>query len=168
MDIVADRKGAVYVTGGLMGEIDFDPAREAKGDTIRVNGPGFGGFVVKLDRSGQLRGVLHVQSRGASTVCNRIAIGKNARIHITGYRQSYSGGKKSTLSPATMFVAKYKKVGGKPSWTRQWEAGAEMHSNGTTLTIDSKENVLVSGFMTGRSCRSISTPRERPKETPSG
>jgi hypothetical protein len=143
--LVVDGTGAVYVTGGLNGRVQF-------GATTLTNGGSYGTFVAKLSPGGTWQWA--TIANGSYDFGNAIALDQAGNPYITGTfesRQATFGAFTLTNSGSgDIFVAKLTAAG---AWQWVAQGGGRYNDGGRGIAVDLAGNAYVTGAAAGDALR---------------
>src|SRR6266446_1063607 len=143
--IVADGAGNVYVTGNFRGTATFDTTNLVSRGSRDI-------FVAKYDSGGHF---LWANSAGSTNDDEGFGVAADAagNSYVTGYFRSAATFGTNTLNSyggGDIFVAKYDSAGNLV-WVRQAGSAVGVLADiGNGITLDSKDNVCVTGTFTGK------------------
>lgn len=147
--VKVDNRGDIVVAGTFEGTADFNPGTAVYNLT---SADGWGSFMLKLNSNGDFIWAKHIVGINSARL-HDMDIDKNNNIVITGY-----SGKDVDFDPGTgvvsptnngasdIYVAKYD-VNGNFLWVGTF--GGEVSDDGTSVTVDSEGNILVTGWFQG-------------------
>jgi hypothetical protein len=142
--LVVDGAGAVYVTGGMNGTVQF-------GATTLSNG-GYGTFVAKLSPSGTWQWA--TLAGGSSDFGNAIALDQAGNPYITGSFQSpqvtFGAFTLTNRGSSDVFVAKLNTAG---DWQWVAQGGGRYSDGGSGIVVDPAGNAYVTGSVAGDAIR---------------
>jgi hypothetical protein len=150
VDIGLDSAGSLYVTGNFQGTADFDPSAGTSANLTAVGSHDV--FVVKLRNFV----VQWAKRAGGSSFDNGTSIDfdSSGNVYVTGNFEGpanfTSNGNSITLSSAgqdEVFVWKLNPTNGDGVWAKS--AGSSGLDGGRAVTVDSSDNVYVTGYFSG-------------------
>lgn len=133
VSVSIDSSDNIYVTGYTAGDLDGNTS--AGYDDI---------FLTKFDSDGNKLWTKQWGTEWEDIGCS-IAIDGSDNIYVAGYTEGDLDGN-TTAGSFDIFLTKYDFTGSK-IWTRQW--GTEWWDYGRSVSIDSSENLYVTGFTSG-------------------
>jgi len=138
--VSVDSKDNIVVTGDTSGGFDGEGldgnSRVGRGDS----------FVTKYDASGVKQWTKELGVTSAETGGTAISIDSKDNIIVTGYTQGGLDGN-TLMGNQDLFITKYNATGDK-QWTKQLGVASAITS-GTGISIDSKDNIVVTGTTNG-------------------
>ncbi|HTN46426.1 MAG TPA: T9SS type A sorting domain-containing protein [Flavipsychrobacter sp.] len=146
-----DASGNIVFTGFFTGTVDFDPGSATHNLTAATTNM-YETFVCKLDGSGNLVWVKHIQG-GSAGSCGGISIDASGNILFSGAFSGTadfnpgSGTFNMTSSTGALFVCKMD-VSGNFLWAKKIETSGALY-NGGFLSTDASSNVILTGVFSG-------------------
>ena len=146
--IALDSQGSILITGAFRRTISF-------GSMTLTAQQNYDTFVAKLDHTGKWLWAKHVGYSNARFIVGTAGITLDAKdnilltgmFHGTANFGNISLASKGGTKIANLFVAKLDPSG---KWLWAKRAGSIEGGSGRGITVDTKNNVLVTGFFTGR------------------
>jgi len=149
-DIKADAAGNVYLVGGFLGTVDFDPSA-SNAYEMSVGNKDI--FIAKYDTAGNYRWVNHFGSPSYDEA-NYILIDNAANLYVTGsystsvdFDASVAPNRLNSINGSQdIFLAKYDSAG-----TYLWaqSMGGSMQDVGLRLALDMNQHITLAGYFEG-------------------
>lgn len=150
-DIEVDNNGHFYITGGFYGDLDFDPSEN---EAIVTTSGGQYIYIAKYDSDGNYIWAKTMQGDGFNCQGFDLSLDSELNIVITG-RFSNSVDFDPSASEYILtansgsihfFIAKYTN-NGNLMWA--FSGGSSQNTEGTSLAIDSNDNIFLTGVFYG-------------------
>lgn len=155
-DVAVDPSGNIYVSGYLIGEVDFDRNNNINGDTLTSLGT-IDAFIAKYDSSGTLQWVKNIGEENSSTLGYALDVDDDGNLFLAGYfngqsgvdfdrQNTVSGDIKTSNGDYDIFLSKYDTIGNL-QWVKAF--GSSGYDRITSVDIDAAGNPYVIGVFNG-------------------